>query len=168
MQVSDRKSIVVDNCGYNQFIEELEKLKLESISIATRGIEEAENAVGDGWHDNFAFEESMRESRTIANKINKMMEEKQTIKVIKKTNLKDEFVNIDDVIKLEMIYNEDEKEEEIVKLTGKYIPNTETRIKEITLNSPIGKSIYKKKIGSISEYVINDRVIKVKILEKNK
>lgn len=160
------EKILVDDYGYNQFIEELERLKLESDSIATRGIEEAENAVGDGWHDNFAFEESMRESRTVANKINKMIEEKQTIKVIKKTKLKDEFVNIDDVIKLEIIYNEDDIEEEIVKLTGKYIPNTEIKTKEITLNSPIGKVIYKKKIGTTNEYKVNDKVIKVKIIEK--
>lgn len=139
------EKILVDDYGYNQFIEELERLKLESDSIATRGIEEAENAVGDSWHDNFAFEESMRESRTIANKINKMIEEKKIIKVIKKTNLKEEFVNINDVVKIEIIYSEDDREEEIIKLTGKYIPNTEKEIKEITLNSPIGKSVYKKK-----------------------
>ena len=122
------EKIFIDIEGYNQFIDELERLKLESLSIATRGSEEAKNAVGDGWHDNFAFEESMRESRTIASKINKMMEEKQILKVINKTKLKEEFVNIDDVIKLEIIYSEDDKEEEIVQLTGKYMPNTENDI----------------------------------------
>ena len=35
------------------------------------GSESYVDAVGDGWHDNFAFEDTMRESRKIASRINK-------------------------------------------------------------------------------------------------
>jgi len=48
-------------------------------------------------------------------------------------------------------------------LTGKYIPNIDD---EITLNSPLGRAIFKKKIDSINEYKVNDKVIKVKLIEK--
>lgn len=158
--------IIVDDEGYKQFIDEMEKLKMISLSIASNGSEAYLDAVGDGWHDNFAFEESMRESRVIACKINKMIEEKKNLKVIKKKTLGKDIVNINDTIKVLFTYSEDDSEIEIIKLTGKYIPNTDMEIKEITLNSPIGKVIYGKRIGTINEYKVNDRVISIKIMEK--
>ena len=69
------KEIIVDKEGYEQYYKELEKLKNISDNNAAVGSEAYKDAIGDGWHDNFAFEDSMRESRTIANKINKMLDD---------------------------------------------------------------------------------------------
>ena len=66
------KDVLVDTDGFNQYYEELNKLKDLSLSIASIGSESYADAVGDGWHDNFAFEDTMRESRKIASRINKM------------------------------------------------------------------------------------------------
>lgn len=163
MQALDvnNNDILVDEEGYIQFQEELEKMKLLSMTIASKGSEEYENAVGDGWHDNFAFEESMRESRMVAQKINKMMADKKRLKVITKQTFNYNVVNIGDILKIK--FNDDEIE--IVKLTGKYIPN-ENDINEISLNSPLGRAIYKKKIGTINEYEVNDKIIRVEIIKK--
>ena len=60
------EEILVTEEGYNQFLHELEKLQKLSIDNSTVGSEAYESAVGDGWHDNFSFEQNMRESRTIA------------------------------------------------------------------------------------------------------
>lgn len=143
--------------------DELEKLKMKSLVIASSGIQSYKDAVGDGWHDNFDFEESIRESRTIANKIDKMLLEQPKIKIIEKEQLNENIVNIGDTIKLEIIYNKDDIETEIIKLTGKYIPNSDM---EISLNSPLGKAIFKKKIGSVNKYKVNNDVIEVKIIKK--
>ena len=51
------KEILVDEEGYNQFIEELEKLRELSIDNGMVGSEAYESAIGDGWHDNFSFEQ---------------------------------------------------------------------------------------------------------------
>ena len=166
MQVLDHNKILLDEAGYKQFLDELEKLKSKSITIATKGNESYKDAVGDSWHDNFDFEQSMRESRTITNRIEKMQEDSNKIKIIRKENIGKDKVNIGDIVKIEIIYDEFDKEEEIIKLTGNYIPDTSEEIKEITLNSPLGKAIYKNKIGSICNYKVNDRVIKVRLLEK--
>jgi len=165
MQVLDHnlEEILVDNNGYKQFFDELEKLKLKSLSIASSGSESYKDAVGDGWHDNFDFEESMRESRTIASRIERMLLEQNRLKIISKENLDKNFVIIDDIIEIEIIYNENDIDNEIIKLTGKYIPD---RDGEITLNSPLGRSIYKKSVGSINEYKVNDKIIKVQIVQK--
>ena len=158
-----REEILVDKDGYEQFLNILEKLKLKSLSIATNGSESYKAAVGDGWHDNFDFEESMRESRTISAIIDRMLLEQRRLKVISKETLEKDVVNIGDTVKIEISYSNDDIETEIVTLTGKYVPDMD---EEITLNSPIGRCIYKKKIGSINKYRVNDKIINVKLIEK--
>ena len=65
--------ILVTIDGYNQFDEELNRLKELSRLSATTGSEAYKDAIGDGLHDNFAFEDSIRESRVIASKIEKII-----------------------------------------------------------------------------------------------
>ena len=79
--------ILVDESGYNQFIEELERLKEQSLHNSTIGSNVYQDAIGDGWHDNFAFEDSMRESRKIATKIEDMLKTKEKLKIIKRKEL---------------------------------------------------------------------------------
>ena len=50
------EEILVDENGYKQFFEELKKLEDLSRSNSALGSEVYKDAVGDGWHDNFAFE----------------------------------------------------------------------------------------------------------------
>ena len=162
------KEILVNNEGYNQFFEELEKLKISLISNASSGSEAYNDAVGDGWHDNFAYEEAMRQERGITNKINDMIKQKNYLKIVDDEKYDDDKVNINDVVEVLIKYAEDDIEKEILKLTGKYSPNTNeiNGIKEISLNSPIGKAIYKQKINSSVFYDVRKNKIEVYILKK--
>jgi len=158
--------ILVDENGYNQYLELLEELKQTSLLNASVGSEACCDAVGDGWHDNFAFEETMRESRIIAARIDKMMSEKKYLKIVKPIKLGDEFINIGDTFKVEFKYGTDDIEIEQLTLTGKYKPNTDLTIKEISLNSPIGKAVYKQKVNSTISYCANGNKIEITILNK--
>lgn len=158
--------IMVDNEGYEQFIEIMESLKQENIDNGLKGNEAYINDPGNTWHDNFDFEVVMRKSRTIAAKIDKMYEEKKNLIVVKKEDLPNNVVNIGDVLKIEITYAQSTPEIEIVKLTGKYIPNINSDIEEITLNSPIGKTIFKEQIGKVIEFKINGQPAKIKVIEK--
>lgn len=158
--------IYVDKEGYYEYYRELERLKDLSLSIASSGTKEYESAVGDGWHDNFAFEESMRESNKIAMRINKMQDEERYLKVVERTN-NNSLIDIGDILLIKVIYNEDDIEEYTIKLTGKYLPNTNNEIKEISLNSPIGRSIYLKDINDNNIcYYVNDKKINIKIIRR--
>lgn len=166
MQVLDRNdfdNILVDKEGYEQFLNILNTLKNKSTSISVDSSQSYKEAVGDGWHDNFDFENLMRESRTVAKMIDKMILDKEKIKVIKNEIKKEELININDLVKIELIYSDNDRELEIIKLTGKYLPDEDL---EITLNSPLGNAIYKKKIGAVTNYKVNDKLITVKIIEK--
>lgn len=160
------KEILLNKEGYQEFYEELKRLKDLSLNIASTGSEEYDSAVGDGWHDNFAFEESMRESRKIASHINKMLEEEKYLKRVEKTT-NNNLIDIGDILLVKVIYSEEDIEEYMIKLTGKYLPNTNNKIKEISLNSPIGKSIYLKDINDNNiYYYVNDKKIDIKIIRR--
>ena len=152
------KDVLVDTEGFNQYYEELNRLKDISLSIASIGSESYADAVGDGWHDNFAFEDTMRESRKIASRINKIVD--------KKSN-SDDIIDIGDILKIKVIYDIDDIEEYTIKLTGKYMIDNNAKIKEISLNSPIGRSIYLKSINDNDIcYYVNDKKIGIKIINK--
>ena len=161
------KDILVDTEGFNQYYEELNRLKDLSLSIASIGSESYADAVGDGWHDNFAFEDTMRESRKIASRINKMLEDEKYLKIVDKKSTSDDIIDVGDILKIKVIYDIDDIEEYTIKLTGKYMIDNNAKIKEISLNSPIGRSIYLKNINDDDiGYYVNDKKISIKIINK--
>lgn len=161
------KEVLVDTDGFNQYYEELNRLKDISLSIASIGSESYADAVGDGWHDNFAFEDTMRESRKIASRINKMLEDEKYLKIVDKKSNSDDIIDVGDILKIKVIYDIDDIEEYTVKLTGKYMINNNAKIKEISLNSPIGRSIYLKNINDDDiGYYVNDKKTSIKIINK--
>ena len=163
------KEILVDENGYNQFLEELEKLKQQSLLISSVGSEAYQDAIGDGWHDNFAFEESMRQSRNIATRIDNMLKTKKHLKIIKTIPKENNLINIGDILKVKIYYSNEDVEETTIKLTGNFIPiiENENDIQEITLNSPLGKALYLKNIDDNDiNYDVNNNRIKITIIEK--
>lgn len=161
------KNLLVDIDGFNQYYEELNKLKDLSLSIASIGSESYADAVGDGWHDNFAFEDTMRESRKIASRINKMLEDEKNLKIVDKKRTSDDIIDIGDILMIKVIYDIDDIEEYTIKLTGKYMINNDAKIKEVSLNSPIGRSIYLKSINDNDIcYYVNDKKISIKIIRR--
>ena len=160
------RDVLVDTEGFNQYYEELNRLKDLSLSIASIGSESYADAVGDGWHDNFAFEDTMRESRKIASRINKMLEDEKYLKIVDRKRTSDDIIDIGDILKIKVIYDIDDIEEYTIKLTGKYMIDNNAKIKEISLNSPIGRSIYLKNINDDIGYYVNDKKISIKIINK--
>lgn len=161
------KDVLVDIDGFNQYYEELNRLKDISLSIASIGSESYADAVGDGWHDNFAFEDTMRESRKIASRIDKMLEDEKYLKIVDKRSISDDIIDIGDILEIKVIYDIDDIEEYTVKLTGKYMIDNNAKIKEVSLNSPIGRNIYLKNINDDDiGYYVNDEKISIKIINK--
>ena len=82
-------------------------------------------------------------------------------------NKNNDVINIGDILKIEVIYDEDDIEVFKVKLTGKYLPDLESSIQEISLNSQMGKALYLKNIHNKITYKIHGEEVEIKVLEKN-
>ncbi len=152
--------ILVSEDGYKQYLDLVKEidLKLDNISLDQS---EGFKSTGDGWHDNFAFEEAAREEIRLSKLYSDLVKNKEFIEVINDKYHKNK-VNINDVIKIRF----DEDDYEIIKLTGKYMPDNMADIQEVTLNSEIGKNIYNKKIGSKVNYFVNENKISFEIVER--
>lgn len=157
--------ILVSEEGYQQFYDKLNELKKKSNLNGVSLSKSYNDYVGDGWHDNPVYEEAMRKNRMIDKDIETMIIQSKKLKLINDAK-KIGYVNIGDVLKVEFIYSLDNREEEIIKITGKYIPNTDLDIEEITLNSPIGRAIYKEKIGNTCFYEVGEKKFSIRIVEK--
>ena len=159
--------ILVDRNGYEQFLSILNELKSSLENIASGSAEVCRDAVGDGWHDNFAYDELMRDERKVSAKLKKMLLDGRNIKIIKDVKSNADTINIGDTLKVEVIYAEDDIEVFEVKLTGKYLPDSESSIQEISLNSQMGRALYLKNVHNKILYKIHDEEVEIKVLEKN-
>ena len=159
--------ILLDKNGYNEFMKELDKLKELLLKNATDGSESFRNDPGNSWHDNFMFEESMRNEQKISKQINDMLEESKKIKVIKETKTENNIVKINDIVEVEFIYPNGNKEVDTLKITGNYKSNMDSLVLEVTINSPIGQAIYHKKIQDECSYYVNGQKIMIKIIKIN-
>ena len=83
-------------------------------------------------------------------------------------NLGDEsLIDIGDIVKIDMIFSESDREEEIFKLVATNPSfGLDTGISEVSINSPIGKAMYHKRIGETAQYKVNDRTFTIQIKEK--
>ena len=160
------EKIYLNQEGKSQFDEVLQDLR-QSLEInAKEGSESFRDVIGDGWHDNFDFEQSMGREREIQNKIQKMLADKSNILEVKPHNLGKDYVNINDFLEIKLTYENGFSETINVKLTGLYLPPVDEDYQHITLNSPLGKSLFKKRIPSTFEYNVNSNLISGIIVKK--
>lgn len=159
------KKIYLDKKGKEQYMQEFEDIK-EKLKENSKSKSSAHtDAVGDGWHDNFAFEEAKRKENELIFEIEKKIQGIRNIVIVEKGS-DATVVDIDDIVEIKVIYAEDDIEQGIYKLIGGTRPNTDAPIQELTINSPVGEGIYKKKAVCKTSCKINGREVPVEILGK--
>lgn len=161
------EKILVDEIGYEQFFDELNKLKILFSNNASDGSQAYNDAVGDGWHDNFAFEEAKREEFKIMSALQEKIEGLSRIVIVDSLN-EESVVDINDYVTIDMYFPGEEPEELIFKLVASNTPNFDGEVSEISLNSPLGKSVYGKKIGEKTSYSVNENDVFVVIKNATK
>ena len=152
--------IILDEKGYEEYIKEIEEIR-EKIKKNSSDISEyqSDDAYGDGWHDNFAYEQAISKERSLMYELDTKMKGLKNIEIVKSKDNTD-CVDINTIVLVE--FNEDDKEEYLI--TGSSSSNIDSKIPQITLNSPLGKALYKKKINDTFTYSVDGNEISGKIL----
>lgn len=160
------KKIKLNKQGYEDYLKEIEKKEQE---LADLRIYKGKDAIfqGDNWHDNPTLYQAELQESVLMKEIAKMKHKIQyDVEIIENIG-DDSLIDIGDVVKIDMIYSDDEKEEEIFKLVATTPSfNMKAEIKEISINSPLGNAMYHKKIGDVASYKVNDRIFKIELKEK--
>ena len=133
--------IYLDKLGYENYLKSLEDIKKEIDENAKlMSLYVSDDAYGDGWHDNFAYEETMRKEAELFQKYNKKKSMLKDIVIVDKESNGTVSLNT----KVELLFIEDDTIEEYI-LTGDINSNIDDN--SITINSPLGSAIYGKKVG---------------------
>ena len=155
--------ILVDKKGYQQLLDEIDKIELELINIGKEKGEATDDA-GNSTHDNFSYEQAKVQEEMALVRLGKAKERLNRAVIVEKSNDLD-IVDIDDYVRLELNIFGD-IEEEIIKLIGGTPETDDLEYTEASINSPLGIAIYKKRIGEDFSYSVRDNVINGKIIEK--
>ena len=161
--MENMEPIYLDQDGYNEYLKKIEELK-KAIQANNMERKEAFDAgAGDGW-DSPEFEEIERTNMRLSGELRNMYESLNRIVIIEKHN-DQEIVDIGDVIVADMIFSPDDMEEMTFKLVGAS-GDFNAEIQEISINSPLGNAVYKKKIGDTCSYSVNNRNFSVLLKQK--
>lgn len=159
------EKLYLDEKGYQQYLAEIEELKRQLQENSRSKTSSYNSAVGDGWHDNFEFEEAKRQELMIVGELERKIQGLKRIVIVENTQ-DAELINVNDVVRVRLNYGDNDIEEGIYRLIGGSNPNMNSDIHEITLNSPLGSSIYRKKVNTKTSFKVNGRNVGVEILEK--
>lgn len=155
--------LYLDKEGYEKYLEEIEKIK-EELRIVNAGRKNAFDAgAGDGW-DCPEFEDIERQSARLTGELNHRYKELSKIVIVEKHNKEDQ-IDIGDIVVVNMIFSEDDSEEMTFKLVG-MSGNLNAEITEVSINSPLGMSIYEKKVGDTCVYKVGNNEVSVFIKSK--
>ncbi len=159
--------IFLDEKGYELFLKNVEHTENKLLNHQKANSESYTSNSGNGWHDNFEFEEHTRVEKLLKSQLSEKKEQLKNIVIIQDNTTDKDFITINDFVTLKIIYNDKDFEVETFQLVSYLATSENTDNRFISLNCPIGKAIYNKKIGSVTEYKIKNKIIKVKILKKN-
>ena len=146
---NDNESIKMDKEGYAKFLRSIDEIK-EKIKKNDMARSDAFNAgAGDGW-DSPEYEEIERMSRVLNAELQDKYEMQRRIVIVEKS-ADDDIVDIGDVISVDI--NDKESIFKLVGGTGDF----SAKIKEVSINSPVGKAVYKKKVGEAAAYEVKGK-----------
>lgn len=163
------EKIYLDKEGYEKFLKDIEDVRKQLTNNGKNKSEAYESAVGDGWHDNFAFEDAKREEFRLMGTLRDMLEKLNRIVIIDKAEkIEDDTIDIGNIVTIEMCFNDEEPEEMEFKLVASESTNKDTKITEISINSPLGQAVYQNKVGHSGAYKVGDNKTSFTILNNGK
>lgn len=141
---------------------ELIRLKKSLQEIRTEKRLSFLQADGDGWHDNFGYEQATREEKMIVDRISLLNKEIMTATIIDENPSDRTVVSAGAIVCLKLKYSDDDVE----TFDGKIVAfPSETPHTEITVNSSIGRAILTKKVGDVTQAILpNGAKVDIEIL----
>lgn len=145
---------------------EIKKMELEALKEQLKEVRKEKaiaiiQADGDSRHDNFGFEQAEIQERGVIKQIEDLTRVLANAEIVEETQHTD-MVQVDSLVKLELDYGEGDSEITTLKLQA--LPSHQEGV--VTLNSPIGKTIFMQKEGFLGQCKLGEgNIVKIHILE---
>lgn len=157
--------IYVDHKGYDQLLDKLKELEAKLNEVYLEKAEAYSGAVGDGWHDNFAFDEANRKERMIIQEIRSIRDKISKVQIVERQN-DENLIDINDIITINYLFDDNSTELFEFKLVGTSAQIIDVEIPEISINSPLGKSVYHQAVGNRTTFTVNNNTFNIEIINK--
>ena len=155
--------MLLTESALNEKKRQIEVLKERLKAIRSEKRTSYSQADGDGWHDNFGYEQAMREEQMIVEEIEALSETIRTATFIEEEHHKSK-VGVRSRLTLILDYGDGDVEE----FVGEFVALKTDSSDNISLNSPIGKAIFGKNEGDTCKCVLpNGEKITITILKIN-
>lgn len=154
--------IFLDQEGYNKYIEKTKQLKSDYDTISTL----ISKIVLEGRKEDADtdYESLMMTRKNLKQTIEAREKEEQRIKIVSR-NENSEFLDIGAVVRVSLEYPNGNVEEDTFELVADD-NDFDCEISKISVNTPLGKCVYRKNIGDLDSFTIREGKVLVKILEK--
>ena len=160
------KKIKLNKQGYEDYLKEI---AIKEKELADLRKYKGNDAIfqGDNWHDNPTLYQAELQEQALMKEISEMKYKLQNDVEIVENIGDDSFIDIGDVVKVDIILSTDNRKEEIFKLVATTPSiDMDAEFKEVSINSPVGNAMYHKKIGDVASYTVNDRTFTIELKEK--
>ena len=165
--MSDNKKIYLDEDGVEQYLAEIKELETKLAQIKKDKNSSGKGKTQDGFYDNFDREQASRDQDMLSSIIEQRKNDLKNIVIVNKRD-EDGLVDLGDYVYVEVSLSESETQGKLIKLTGSLTPKATDQVHELTINSPLGKAIYKKSVGAEVTYTVKGKNINAVIKARAK
>lgn len=155
-------SIYLDDEGLKLYKESINNL-IKSVDRVNDEISKLRN---DLKHDNI---DKINELYELRDQMIRKIEDKRNtltlVKLIEKEN-NENILNLGDYATIELDFGDNDKETCLIKLVS-VESYTENGMECVSINSPLGRALYRKNVGEKTYYMVNNNKVNVTLLKKN-
>ena len=154
--------IYLDDEGLKEYKKSIDNL-IKSVDRVNDEISKLRN---DLKHDNI---DKINELYELRDQMIRKIEDKRNtltlVKLIEKEN-NENILNLGDYATIELDFGDNDKETCLIKLVS-VESYTENGMECVSINSPLGRALYRKNVGEKTYYMVNNNKVNVTLLKKN-
>lgn len=159
--MEETKIIYVTQEGYNQYIAALKDYQDAYAALLKTRVEYGKNSV-----ENYQTGVYDMEAEALLSNIRNMNKTISQLEIISDENAEENTVNLGDIVNVQVVGDDELRK---VKLIGGVpIIALNDELVTITINSPMGAAIYKKKVGDVVTYKVRNNEFTAMIISKEK
>lgn len=145
-----KEKIYLTKEGYDKYLAELENMRKE-LANKLNNLSKLEMLSGESFY-------------TLTTNIKHKLDGLKRIVIL--DEVEQDIINVNDIVTVNMIYPEIEETITFELVTG--MPDLGSRIMKISVNSPLGKAVYQRKIGEELSYIVDNEKVNIQIISKTK
>lgn len=159
--MEQEKRIYVTKEGYQQYLDALKDYKNAYAELLKTRVDYGKNST-----ENYQTGVFDMEAASLIYNIENMNKTISQLEIITDENAEEQTVNMGDVVNVQVIGADDIRKVKIIGGVPDILKDND--VVSITINSPMGNAIYKKKIGDVVTYKVRNNEFTAMIISKEK